>query len=104
MLCKDGSYKWILDRGQALWDAEGKPVRMVGSFTDITERKQAQEQAQRHQAELAHVLRVSTMAEMASGLAHELNQPLAAIANDVEACMAYLRSGDNAAGRLRPLL
>ncbi|BDI17245.1 sensor histidine kinase [Nostoc cf. commune SO-36] len=39
--CQDGSYKWILDRGQALWDALGDIVRMVGSYTDITDRKRA---------------------------------------------------------------
>jgi len=38
--CKDSSYKWILGRGQAVWDEQGKPVRMVGSNTDISDRKQ----------------------------------------------------------------
>ncbi|MEM9770163.1 MAG: EAL domain-containing protein [Cyanobacteria bacterium P01_D01_bin.73] len=39
---KDGSYKWILDRGQALWDRDGTAIRMVGSCTDIDDRKRAE--------------------------------------------------------------
>ena len=47
VLCKDGSYKWILDRGQALWDEAGNVIRMAGSHADITQRKQAEEKLAR---------------------------------------------------------
>lgn len=40
MKCKDGSYKWILDRGKVMsWTDDGKPLRMVGTHTDVTEHK-----------------------------------------------------------------
>ena len=42
MRCKDGQYKWILSRGQALWDEAGKAIRMAGSHSDIHDRKMAE--------------------------------------------------------------
>jgi PAS domain S-box-containing protein len=74
---------------------------VVAIYEDITERKSLEEQARRHQADLAHVLRLSTMGEMASGLAHELSQPLTAIVNYAKACVRQLRAGR---GRRRELL
>jgi len=53
---------------------------IASAIRDITERKHAEEEARQYREELAHVTRISTMGEMATGLAHELNQPLATIA------------------------
>ena len=78
--------------------------RFVGTIRDVTERKQTEEQVRRQQAELAHVLRIATVEHLAAGLAHELNQPLTAIANDVEACATYVRSGQRGSRRLLALL
>jgi PAS domain S-box-containing protein len=71
---------------------------------DITERKRVEAQARQHQAELAHVLRLGTMGEMAAGLAHEINQPLGAIANYAQGCVHRLRSGSNDAAALLPIV
>jgi len=73
-------------------------------LTDLTDRKQAEEDTRQHQAELAHVLRLSTMGEVAAELAHGINQPLAMIANDVEACAQYVRAGKATSHQLLELL
>jgi PAS domain S-box-containing protein len=61
VLCKDGTSKWILDRGQALWDEAGNPVRMVGSHTDVTDRKRAEEVLRESQERLSLALEVAHM-------------------------------------------
>jgi PAS domain S-box-containing protein len=94
----DGSYADVLDRGFVMYDSEGHPVRIVGSLMDMSERRRAEELAQLQQAEMAHIARISTMGEVATGLAHELNQPLAAIANYAESCVQAIRATLPAAG------
>jgi PAS domain S-box-containing protein len=71
---------------------------------DVTERKRAEEAARQHQAELTHVLRLSTMGEMASGLAHEINQPLAAIVNYAQGCGRRLRASPGELGVVLPVI
>lgn len=75
----------------------GATVGSVVVFRDVTERKAAEERIRRHQAELAHVARLSTLGEMASGIAHELNQPLTAISTNARACVRMLEDGPGAA-------
>lgn len=65
----------------AIKDNWGNTINYVGITWDISERKRAEEETKHHQEELAHVVRLSTMGEMASGMAHELNQPLTAVAS-----------------------
>src|SRR6185369_12485787 len=92
---KDGSVRWVRASARALRDSDG-PLVVLIVCEDATERKQAEDAVRRHQAELAHVARVSLMGEMAAGLAHELNQPLAAIVNFTRGCARRLRLGDTA--------
>ena len=60
---------------------------------EMDERRRAEEQVHQHQAELAHVARLSTVGEMVAELTHELNQPLSAISSYAQACQRLLRSG-----------
>ncbi len=71
---------------------EDKTIGSVVVFRDTTERKQTDEKNREHQLQLAHVARLSTLGEMASGIAHELNQPLTVINNYSRACIRMLDS------------
>jgi two-component system sensor kinase FixL len=70
----------------------GGTRQVLGSIVDITERKRAEDQARKYLSELAHVARLSTMGQMVSELAHEVNQPLAAAANYARACVSFARA------------
>jgi|GEM_PF-1257611 len=92
----DGTYADVIDRGFVMLNTEGEPVRMVGSIMDVSERRRAETLAHMHQAELAHRSRISTMGEIATGIAHELNQPLTAISNYTESCVRAIGTRENA--------
>lgn len=89
--------EWEIDwQGQVyslLFAPVGEPgyVNLYGR--DVTAVRRAEQESRQHQAELVHVCRLSTMGEVATGMAHELNQPLSAIANFANGCARRLRSG-----------
>ena len=69
-----------------------KLIATVAAQLDLAiERKRAEEQLRRAQAELAHVVRVTTMGELASSIAHEVNQPLGAIVGNADICLRWLK-------------
>ena len=69
---------------------QGQTVLIIPEGRDITDRKQAEEAIRIHQQESAHLMRLSAMGEMASGMAHELNQPLTALISYCESASVLL--------------
>jgi PAS domain S-box-containing protein len=76
--------------GHPVLDASGDLIQFVGSSTDITERKRAEESLRQAQADLARINRVTTMGELTASLAHEVSQPLAAAVTNANTCLRWL--------------
>ena len=74
-------------------DEQGNVVGILGIFWDITGQKRMEQRDNEHRAELARASRLSLVGEMASGLAHELNQPLCAIASYAQGSLRMMESG-----------
>ena len=89
----DGGFRWFLGRAVPLRDENGTIVRWYGVFTDIEDRKRAEQERDRlHQleAELVRVSRVTSMGELSASLAHEVNQPITAVVSLANACLRWL--------------
>jgi PAS domain S-box-containing protein len=89
LLLPDGSIKHVHATAHAVPDESGD-IKFVGAVSDITARKRAEEKLHEAQAELAHVTRVTALGELAASIAHEVNQPLAAIVANAAACQRWL--------------
>jgi C4-dicarboxylate-specific signal transduction histidine kinase len=88
----DGEYRWQLTRALPLRDELGNIIKWYATSIDIEDRKRAEETVRKMHAQLAHVTRVTTLGELAASIAHEVNQPLTAIANNANACLGLLPS------------
>jgi PAS domain S-box-containing protein len=92
ILLPDGSVKYIHTLGHPVFNPSRDLVEFVGSSTDITERKRAEESLRQAQADLAHISRMTTMGELTASLAHEVNQPIAAASTNANTCLRWLTS------------
>jgi len=88
-LLPDGSVKYVHVVALAVRD-ESMNLEYVGTVMDVTASKRAEEALRQAQAELAHVTRVTTMGELTASIAHEVNQPLAAVIANANASLRWL--------------
>ncbi len=103
-LARDGNYLWMHDSLRLIRDAEGKPLEVVGSLTDITDRKRMEEalqkkgeeqqllidQLQEAQAQLLQSEKMASIGQLAAGVAHEINNPIGFVNSNMGALKNYV--------------
>lgn len=90
----DGDVRWITSRGKVSDEPDSRSRRVIGVYVDTTDRKIQELQMRTHQEQLTYLSRVSLMGELAGALAHELNQPLAAILLNAESACSEIEKPD----------
>lgn len=98
---RDGRSIETIISSQLLSDPNGGPQGFLLVVTDITARREAEQRNRELAEQLAHADRLKSMGELATGLAHEINQPLGAIANYAEGCLATLAADPTVSPELR---
>ena len=87
---RDGTQATVASRWSLQRDGQGRPVATLETNNDITGRKQSEESLRKAQAELARVTRAMTLGELAASIAHEVNQPIAGVVTNANACLRWL--------------
>jgi C4-dicarboxylate-specific signal transduction histidine kinase len=96
--------RWIGSRGRVEFDSADKPIVVRGVSQDITAGKTAEQETQNLRREIAHAGRVSMMGQLASALAHEINQPLGAILRNAEAAELFMQEKSPDLDEIRAIL
>ena len=104
LMLPDGATRWISSQGRVEFDATGQPILIRGAALDVTVRKQTEQETLVLRQEIAHAGRVSMMGQLASGLAHEINQPLASILRNAEAAELFLKHSSPDLDEIRAIL
>jgi C4-dicarboxylate-specific signal transduction histidine kinase len=86
----DGTEKILRIVGHPVLNSAGEVTELIGSTMDLTERRRVAEALRKARANLAHLSRLTMMGELAASIAHEVNQPLAAMVTNANACLRWL--------------
>src|SRR5207342_313380 len=86
----DGDVRTLACISELVRDDAGAPLRMVGACLDVTDQKRAEAMLRQSLDEIAHLNRVAALGELTASMAHELNQPLAAILSNAQAASRFL--------------
>ncbi len=85
-----GKVRWLKTVKRPIVQKDSSASQVLGTSTDISDRKETELELTRQRAELAHNTRIATMGELAASLAHELNQPLTAILSNAQAALRFM--------------
>ncbi len=101
---KDGEYRWFESNIRIIRDESNRIINEIQTASrDVTDHIMDRKARLRGQ-QLAHVFRLSTMEEMASGMAHEISQPLAAVVNYTQGCVRYLQKENHDPSQLAEIM
>lgn len=93
IITPDGQVKWILDRGFPIKNDQGDVYLVVGIASDISEKRKQDLLIQEQQAKIVATSKLSSLGEMAGGIAHEINNPLAIIQGKASLLLQFLNDG-----------
>ena len=99
-----GETKWVWEQGIGIKDSDGKLIALEGFITDITERKQAEQENEKLQAQLRHVQKMEAIGTLAGGIAHDFNNLLSPIIGFTELAIEALSDNSEVSSDLKQVL
>jgi PAS domain S-box-containing protein len=92
IILPDGTVRHLHSVSHPVFGDDGTVIKTLGTTVDETERKRAEQDLRKAQADLTHAARVATLGELTATIAHEVNQPLAGVVSSGNACLRWLAS------------